>query len=462
MGCSQTSLVLSALLLVSLTPHMGVAQGGSDTLHVPLGTTFAVEDDLHVETLIVAGTLEKVTPGALSIEAFTIQVTSTGTIQGHDGPRADIGTGEIAQGVTGPDGGDILLQADQILLEEDSLVAAGSGGAGSSVLASVSAVGGHGGRGGAVHLAASTVDIQGVVLPGAGGNGGEAWTAGDSTVPSLAAIGGDGGDSGTVTINGVLYATTLYDAPAPVSTVACELPSDAACTTVISGTSSAGCLPPPLPCEAQDPRDLIPDDPTVLVPGLTGTPGGVGVGCADPQGPPGQPNALGDGGDGGDGCTAVEGNRGTDGADGNSGTFGCSSGGNGGNGAGAATGSARGGEGGLGMRNGGSGGSATSDASAGDGGNGGSGGSATIGPDCAGGNGGNGGSATAGSATGGNGGHGLCGAGGSGGGASAGATAGRGGSGGSGSPSGLTGVSGTAQDGAALAGSGGAGLEVCP
>lgn len=109
-------------------------------------------------------------------------------------------------GLEGRDGGSVRLVAGgAVIVLEGARVAAGAGGHGApSIRPGGRAEGDDGGDGGGVVVLARAVDLQGVVAPGLGGDGGFAF--------GLLAFGGDGGAMGELLVNGERGTTGEFSA----------------------------------------------------------------------------------------------------------------------------------------------------------------------------------------------------------------------------------------------------------
>lgn len=452
-GAKRWSAPLLVLLACALVVPRGtdaLAVDDAESLAVAAGTTTVVSGRLHVEDLVVLGTLRLEGPGDVRIDAASVHVGQGGKILGAAGAHGADGRGRDATGGAGAPGVGILLVTDSLRIEEGGVVSAGPGGWGGDADGSGLVRGGHGGRGANVVIHARTASVLGDVLPGSGGAGGDAVQILDGTFSieeGWASIGGRGGDSGIATVNGALVAIAHRDDTRAQATLP-PLPGQSGCPPGVSPIGSSGLLGAGLiggasggnACMIVDAADGLPGDPCDASEALGGA-GGNGVpAVAAAHGGDGGNGLLGAGGggggsayasatagDGGDGgfCTApptdtlshggVGGDGGTakataEGGRGGSGTLNVlgSAGGGGGSGGCATTRATagRGGAGGDGRATGGEGGTGGASSSTSTGGHAGSGGTRAAGGNggCSeaygvGGNGGPGGDAIGGSPT---------------------------------------------------------------
>lgn len=408
--------LLVMLSLVLAVPPTVVGDAGEEGLfYLREGEVSLVDGPLIADRVVIEGTLLSASQ-PLTIVANDLTLGAVAAIYGQSGERGGSATGTNAIADEGEAGGDVIIVATSVELGAGAVIAAGSGGAGGDARGVSLAIGGDGGQGGSVFISAVNVDVRGTIAPGRGGDGGDADASNSGARASASenrAVGGAGGRSGEAYVNGIpwMQETSI---PAPASSLR-EFELQPATAELI---------------------------------------------CNYPKGRDGSSSTLGRGGNGGNACVSAEGAPGARGANGDGGVISCDAGGNGSSGSDAVGGDATGGVGGYGARGGGHGGSAEADGYGGRGGDGGDGGN-KIGANCPGGNGGRGGAGTGGVANGGRGGDSTCGHGGDGGSAVALGVGGAGGSGGPGNPAGQAGLSGPSMNGAAFAGTGGAGPGTC-
>lgn len=474
-----TSILIGALVSASLA-HAHAAEPPTD-LVIPAGETSMTIDVLRAGgNLMVQGTLT-----LLSSNDVTLEVSGDVVVEG------------LVRVVTvpsdrepGSDGASITIHARSIHVGPKGVIAAEDGADGRAVMDAAGVVSaGAGGAGGIIDLDAPQLKLEGALLPGAGGRGGDAWAfrgadavggAGGKSGWAQTSRGGEvellaganGGDGGRATSSGSGYDVTWT--PPAMPKMACDIKHGC-------GLLGQGPIMPdrlcvermcfvvnPPDCDAcgddEDPGELdlegaaeslveegdLPRD-QLFFPSLgpPGQPGAPGTCIGQPAGADGETGIGRDGGAGGSGSNCGrDGAAGADGPDGDNGLFYCSEGGPGGAGSGGENaGAATGGAGGAGIGgNGGRGGDATAyGGQGGAGGQGGDGGTSMLGR-CSGGAGGTGGpGGLGGAASGGKGGDAVCGYGGEGGnGVSSGGAGGAGGAGGGGKPAGPAGLPGPA------------------
>lgn len=217
MDANREALAVVGLVTVTMltaTVPGGFAAGGpaEGTIHVPEGETLEVgHEGLVTEgDIVVDGTVRSAPGGDLVLEAGRDIVVNGDVLAGHGAP--------------GEDGGDVRLDAEQtIRVNPDARLRAGAGGHGApAILEDGLAVGEDGGHGGRVLLEASTTVVDGELVPGMGGRGGDVY--------GLVALGGDGGDDGLAVVEGALQAPgTHAEHPTPPTLVEASA-SPASCT----------------------------------------------------------------------------------------------------------------------------------------------------------------------------------------------------------------------------------------
>jgi hypothetical protein len=231
--------LLGMVILAALVPA-GTAQAAPD-LFLPPGQTLQVAGAAYND-VVVLGTL--VLDDGAALVAQTLTVLEGGRIEARSGMPGRPAVADVALGEDGEPGADLRIQAGHLHVAAGATLAAGSGGAGGSALGQASATGGAGGRGGSVLVDATTVRLDGALLPGAGGQGGHAVLLASSMAgQAFQATGGAGGDSGFVSVNGAAWFGGLPEVAAPRTSAAA---SPLCLVTVVT----------PLGCELPETPDL--------------------------------------------------------------------------------------------------------------------------------------------------------------------------------------------------------------
>jgi hypothetical protein len=160
-----------------------VLVSAGDRFEVATSSVFASAGDLVVlgDLVLARGVaLDLVSPGRITV----------------------LGSILAADAAVSQDGGTIRVLAREILIGSDAVVQAGAGGAGSAASEYPLAIAGAGARGGDIILEAGVIQVEGTLVPGRGGEGGDAIAMAPSIVaPTLApalAVGGHGGAGGRV------------------------------------------------------------------------------------------------------------------------------------------------------------------------------------------------------------------------------------------------------------------------
>src|ERR1051325_7521057 len=178
------AIVRAAILAVlQATPASTVAAGDAgaqEAMRVPPGTTLTMDHALQVRQLVVEGVLRV---GGGWIRADLVRVGPGGIIEADRGVDGADAHGADAAGGTGGEGKSVLVEASTLVVERGGRIVAGDGGRGGGAQGVGIVRGGAGGRGGSVLLQAGESRIEGSLLPGPGGAGGDAVPAPLGSLP---------------------------------------------------------------------------------------------------------------------------------------------------------------------------------------------------------------------------------------------------------------------------------------
>lgn len=177
--------LLTVLIGLTMIAPAALAARDDAALVVPAGETH----------LLATGVLDAA--GDVVVDGTLMAPPGVGLVLRVGGDLFVNGVVQAGHGSFGADGGDLAVVAQRLVVAEGARVAAGGGGYGAHTFTPGAAARGQdGGDGGSVIILADAT-LTGALMPGNGGNGGDAAGA--------TAIGGDAGDAGTVTIDGDLF-----------------------------------------------------------------------------------------------------------------------------------------------------------------------------------------------------------------------------------------------------------------